>query len=205
MNITEVEKSVGLTKANIKYYQGEGLLAPGKNPQSGKIDFSPEDIAALTKIKILRTAGVPLKEVKSLILSNKSMLETLNETENILNDQIIILEEKKSLCGTMKTRGETFHDIDLDAYDLEAQLPHANLREIFQNDKVFRAKFIDLLATIVGILVALVLIAVPIYFQLAEMKQTFPWYAIAGCALIEIICILILVTGNKKKKKNPKK
>jgi DNA-binding transcriptional MerR regulator len=205
MNITEVEKTVGLAKANIKYYQGEGLLAPGKNPENGKIDFSPEDIAALQKIKILRVAGVPLKKVKSLMLSNKSMVETLNETEKVLNDQIVILEEKKTLCVTMRSRGELFHEIDLASYDLEAQLPHTNLREINTTDKVFRAKFIDLLAVILGLIVALVLIAIPTYLFLAESIQAFPWWAISGCAVIEIICILILITGSKKKKKIPKK
>jgi len=205
MNITEVEKEVGLNKANIKYYQGDGLLAPGKNSESGKTDFSPEDIAALKKIKMLRIAGVPLQEVKSLILSNRSMVETLNQTEALLNDQIVVLEEKKALCDTMRLRAESFHDINLEAYNLEEQLPHTNLREINATDKIFRAKFIDFLAAIFGILIALTYIVVPTYFALSEAKAIVPWWLIVLGAVLEIICIFTLLTGNKKKKKAPKK
>ncbi len=205
MNITDVEKEVGLNKSNIKFYQNEGLIAPGKNPETGKIDFSPEDIAALKKIKILRVAGVPLKEVKSLILSNKSLMDALNETEQVLNEEIIILEEKKALCDSIRLRGETFHDMNLEAYDLEVQLPHNDLRQINATDKVLRAKFIDFLAALFGILIALTYIIVPIYFVLSKSESSLPWWLIVIGAIFEIACILTLLTGNKKKKRIPKK
>jgi DNA-binding transcriptional MerR regulator len=205
MNITDVEKAVGLNKSNIKFYQSEGLIAPGKNPETGKIDFSPEDIAALKKIKILRVAGVPLKEVKSLILSNKSLMDALNETEQVLNEEIIILEEKKALCDSIRLREEAFHDMNLEAYDLEAQLPHNDLKQINATDKVLRAKFIDFLAALFGILIALTYIIVPTYFVLSKSESSLPWWLIVIGAIFEIACILTLLTGNKKKKRIPKK
>lgn len=202
MNIVEVQKEVGLTKANINYYESEGLLAsPKKNAETGKDEYTSDDIAALQKIRILRTAGVPLDEVKSLILSNKKMIDAINETENILNDQIVILEEKKALCQNLRSRGEAFHEIDLTAYDLEAQLPHADLKEIHQTDKIFRPKFIDLLVSLLAFVLALVLLIVPAYTALAETTFVFPWWATALCALAEAACIVVLFIGDRKRKK----
>lgn len=202
MNINEVQKEVGLTKANINYYESEGLLAsPKKNTETGKEEYTSEDIAALQKIKILRTAGVPLTEIKSLILSNKKMIDAINETENVLNDQIVILEEKKALCDNLRSRGESFHEIDLTAYDLEAQLPHTDLKAIHQTDKIFRPKFIDLLVSLLAFVLALVLLILPAYTALAETNLVFPWWATAICALAEAVCIVVLFLGNKKRKK----
>ncbi len=199
MNITEIEKSVGLTKANIKYYQSEGLLAPGKNSETGKIDYTADDQAALKKIKILRTAGVPLEAIKTLMLSNKSMVDALNETEKALTDQMNILEEKRVLCMTIRNREEAFHNMDLSAYNLETQTPHVDPKAVCKSDKVFRSKFIDFLATLIGALAALVLLLVPAYFNLTESMTTFPWWGISICAALIIVSFVILFTSDYKK------
>lgn len=58
MNIREVEQLTGLKKANIRYYEQEGLLSPQRNVQNNYREYSAGDVEILDKIKLLRTLGV---------------------------------------------------------------------------------------------------------------------------------------------------
>ena len=51
MNIREVEQLTGLKKANIRYYEEEGLIKPQRNEQNNYREYSPADVEILEKIK----------------------------------------------------------------------------------------------------------------------------------------------------------
>ena len=53
MKINEVEQLVGVTKRNIRFYEKEGLLSPGRT-DNGYRDYGDADVEALRKIKLLR-------------------------------------------------------------------------------------------------------------------------------------------------------
>ena len=65
MKINEVEQLVGVTKRNIRFYEKEGLLSPGRT-DNGYRDYGEEDVEALRKIKLLRKLGVPLEEIRRM-------------------------------------------------------------------------------------------------------------------------------------------
>ncbi len=199
MNIEEVEQLVGMAKSNIKYYEGEGLLAPSKNKETNKKEYLEAEVVALQKIKLLRTVGVPLDDVKSLMLSNKDMTTALQTTEDKLSEDILTLKEKHDLCTEIRTKNETFHAINLEAYDLKAQLPHTDEKELLQTDRVFKARLVIRLASLVGILLSLTLLFLPIIFSLLAEPRVFPTWGIITCGAIEFICILILTFTKKKK------
>ena len=46
MKINEVEQLVGVTKRNIRFYEKEGLLSPGRT-DNGYRDYGEEDVEAL--------------------------------------------------------------------------------------------------------------------------------------------------------------
>ncbi|NCE66031.1 MerR family transcriptional regulator [Pseudoflavonifractor sp. 524-17] len=66
MKINEVEELVGITKRNIRFYEKEGLLTPGRNSENGYRDYSREDVDMLRKIKLLRKLNIPLEEIRKL-------------------------------------------------------------------------------------------------------------------------------------------
>ena len=66
MKINEVERLVGITKGNIRFYEKEGLLTPGRNSENGYRDYSEEDLRTLEKIKLLRRLGVTIEELRAL-------------------------------------------------------------------------------------------------------------------------------------------
>lgn len=56
MTSKEMEARSGVARANIRYYEAEGLLHP-KRAKNGYRDYSEDDLAALEKIKLLRRGG----------------------------------------------------------------------------------------------------------------------------------------------------
>ena len=47
MKIKEVEQRVGITRANIRYYEEEGLLNPVRNRENNYREYSEEDVKNL--------------------------------------------------------------------------------------------------------------------------------------------------------------
>ena len=44
MTIREVEKELGITRANVRFYEKEGLIFPKRNPVNDYRDYSAEDV-----------------------------------------------------------------------------------------------------------------------------------------------------------------
>ena len=63
MNIKEIEERSGLTRANIRYYEQEGLLAPARRENKYR-DYSEEDLETLLRIALLRSLGFSLEEIR---------------------------------------------------------------------------------------------------------------------------------------------
>ncbi|MBP3486174.1 MAG: MerR family transcriptional regulator, partial [Oscillospiraceae bacterium] len=59
MKIREVERLVGVSRVNIRFYEREGLLAPARNSANGYRDYSEADVERLKQIKLLRKLDVP--------------------------------------------------------------------------------------------------------------------------------------------------
>ena len=89
MKINEVEQLVGITKGNIRFYEKEGLLTPGRNHENGYRDYSDADVVWLKKIKLLRMLDVPIEEILRL----KAGTLTL---EDAMGRHMIQLERKQS-------------------------------------------------------------------------------------------------------------
>ena len=77
MTIKEMETRSGLTRANIRFYEAEGLLTPQRRP-NGYRDYSEEDLAELQRIKLLRTLHLPLEELREVQQGQCSLAEALD-------------------------------------------------------------------------------------------------------------------------------
>ena len=51
MTVKEVEERTGLPRANIRYYESEGLIHPARG-ENGYRDYRQEDVDTLLKIKL---------------------------------------------------------------------------------------------------------------------------------------------------------
>ena len=62
MKIKDVEKQVGISKANIRFYEEEGLIHPARNQENNYQEYSEADVEQLQEIKKLRLIGIPVQE-----------------------------------------------------------------------------------------------------------------------------------------------
>lgn len=97
MKIKEVENLIGITKANIRYYEKEGLLDPDRNKANNYREYSSEDIKCLERIKTLRLLGISISEIKQL---NNGQLLLKDVMENRLKK---LREEERSLLEIRRT------------------------------------------------------------------------------------------------------
>ena len=65
MTIKELETSLGMTRANIRFYEQEGFLSPARGANNYRI-YSEEDVETLRKLKLLRQLGLPLDTIKKV-------------------------------------------------------------------------------------------------------------------------------------------
>ena len=65
MTIKELEERTGMTRANIRYYENEGLLHPARLA-NGYRDYSEADVSALEKIKLLRQLHLDLETIRAV-------------------------------------------------------------------------------------------------------------------------------------------
>ena len=124
MKINEVERLVGITKGNIRFYEKEGLLTPGRNSENGYRDYGDADVAWLKKIKLLRMLDVPIEEILRL----KSGALTL---EDAMGRHIIQLERKQSNLAAAQGVCAQIRDSrsQLDALDADGVLASMERQE----------------------------------------------------------------------------
>ena len=65
MTIKEIETLSGLPRANIRYYESEGLISP-KRAENGYREYSQADIDVLLRVKLLRALGLRIDTIKAL-------------------------------------------------------------------------------------------------------------------------------------------
>lgn len=108
MKISEVCNVTGLTKKAIEYYQVKGIIKP-KTDESGYREFSNKDMEILEQVKLLRSLGLSVNEVKT-ILDSKYPKEELRKCV-IRKELENVLQEKQIQLLSELSQGESMEDI----------------------------------------------------------------------------------------------
>ncbi|MCC8181962.1 MAG: MerR family transcriptional regulator [Clostridiales bacterium] len=111
MKIKEVEQTLGVDRANIRYYEREGLLLPARGENRYR-DYSQEDVARLKTVVILRKLGVPVAEIREILDGRQSMADALAENEENLKKQMEELNGALTLCRRLEQQ-----QVELDTFD----------------------------------------------------------------------------------------
>ena len=99
MTMHEVCARLGLTKKAVRYYVGEGLVAP-RRLENGYADFSEAYCETLERIALLRRLDLPLCEIR-VILAGGSAEAALNRLKNQIEREQAAL---RLLSGFSETR-----------------------------------------------------------------------------------------------------
>ena len=101
MKINDVEQILGITKANIRFYEKEGLLTPGRT-ENGYRDYTEADIIRLKEIVIYRKLGIPVQQIADILDGALPLQSALDENIKTLNEEIEKLNGSLALCQQLK-------------------------------------------------------------------------------------------------------
>lgn len=133
MKIKQVEELVGISSKNIRFYEDQGLLTPGR-AENGYREYHKPEIARLKQIKFLRKLGVPISQIQELLNHSLSLDACLQMHLMELDQQREDLEHTKQI---------TLGALDQHADDLE----HLNIDECLdaiERSEKEGARFMDL-------------------------------------------------------------
>lgn len=121
MTSKEMEARSGVPRANIRYYEAEGLLAPARSG-NGYRDYSEEDLRTLEKIKLLRRLGVTIEELRALRDGKTDLGAVLDRRLAEVGGEQAALGRVERVCGKLRQTGTTFAGLDPGKYlaDLDA-------------------------------------------------------------------------------------
>ena len=121
MTSKEMESRSGVPRANIRYYEAEGLLSPARRG-NGYRDYSEEDLRTLEKIKLLRRLGVSVEELRALGAGKADLAAVLDRRLAELGGERASLDRMRRVCGDLRQSGATFAALDPGRYlaDLDA-------------------------------------------------------------------------------------
>ena len=94
MTIKELEARTGMERANIRFYEKEGLLSP-RRLDNGYRDYSEEDADLLLRIKLLRSLHLPLDEIREVKEGKATLAAILDRQQQRLSSE----EKEVALAG----------------------------------------------------------------------------------------------------------
>ena len=95
MKIQELENELNISRANIRFYEKEGLLNP-KRKENGYRNYSDDDIAILKKIIIYRKLGISVADIKKIFNGEADLQEAVSQSIENLQKEI------ENLNGSIK-------------------------------------------------------------------------------------------------------
>ena len=101
MTIKDAEERTGLSRSNIRFYEKEKLIEPSRNESNGYRDYSENDVENIKKIAYLRTLGISIEDIRSIISEKVTLRETLEKQNEVLKRQLIDLNKAKLMCEKM--------------------------------------------------------------------------------------------------------
>ena len=113
MKINEVETAVGITKKNIRFYEEEGLIAPGREPGNGYRSYSQADVERLQRIKLLRKLDVPLADIREMLAGQKTLAEGMAQQLERLSTRRKDLDEAIGFCELLHGEPGTLEELDV--------------------------------------------------------------------------------------------
>lgn len=113
MKVKEIEELLQITRANIRFYEKEGLLRPERN-KNGYRTYSQEDVEQLKKIILFRKSGVPIQDIKKIFDGEETISAVVSQNIHSLNHQLIELTGAIDICKRMErdTNIDTFFDYE---------------------------------------------------------------------------------------------
>ena len=150
MTIREIEALSGMTRANIRFYESEGLLTPNRM-ENGYRDYTRSDLDTLHKIRLLRALGLGIDEIRKLSAGETALGEALESRLSAMQTEQRTLVRAEEVARAMLRAHADYATLDTGRYlaALEAGAQTAVQQDVQPKLHVpwrrFFARMIDLL------------------------------------------------------------
>ena len=111
MTIKELEALVAMTRANIRFYEQEGLISPARQP-NGYRDYSKEDVDTLSKIKLFRQLHLDLDTIRALQSGELTLAQALEKQLAELEADQTALDRARQVCLELRESGTSYVALD---------------------------------------------------------------------------------------------
>lgn len=115
MTIHEIETRSGLDRANIRFYEREGLITPARL-SNGYRNYTESDLRMLMKIKLLRRLGFSLDTIRSLQTGENDLDFALMQRLGAIAGERQSLAAAERVCREMRDDRATFSNLDAERY-----------------------------------------------------------------------------------------
>jgi len=105
MKIGELSRRTGVSVRMLRYYEGEGLLAPPRT-EAGYRDYSPAEEETVLRIKMLGPPGMTLETIQQLlpcVTNNNPDFRPCNELRKILRNQVGLIDQRIETLSQSRT------------------------------------------------------------------------------------------------------
>src|ERR1700690_1718254 len=109
LTISQLAKYVGVTVRAVRHYHALGLLPEPARDGSGYRRYGAEDVIALTRIKTLANAGVPLSQIEKLMESSADDFKAaITSIKADITQRVAQLEETKRRLDALQSGARMF-------------------------------------------------------------------------------------------------
>lgn len=148
MTIKEIETLSGLPRANIRYYESEGLITP-RRAENGYRDYSQADADTLLRIKLLRALGLTIEQLKTLACGEAALDAVLAERLQAMQQEQHALGWAEQVAEQLRQAKEDYQTLDAWRYlaELENGMPAALQQDVQPKQHMlwqrFFARYLD--------------------------------------------------------------
>ena len=148
MTIKEIETLSGLPRANIRYYEAEGLITP-RRAENGYRDYSQADADTLLRIKLLRALGLTIEQLKTLACGEAALDAVLAERLQAMQQEQNALGRAEQVAEQLRQAKEDYQTLDAWRYlaELENGMPAALQQDVQPKQHMlwqrFFARYLD--------------------------------------------------------------
>ena len=115
MKIKQAEELVGITSKNIRFYEEQGLISPGR-AENGYREYRQNDIEKLKKIIILRKFDVSLENIKFVFNEKMDLEDCLEEQMKSFERERENITHMEEMMKAMLAGNITIHNLDTDEW-----------------------------------------------------------------------------------------
>lgn len=120
MTIKDMELQTGLARANIRYYEAEGLITP-ERAENGYRDYSQEDAETLLRVKLLRALGLTVGQIKAVVRGETELDAALSARIAAIQKEKTALDRAGEIAGRIRQAHAQFRTLDARPYLDEMQ------------------------------------------------------------------------------------